>query len=68
VVVNDLDMGWALLGPYEADAPLVVNADGVLSSPISMKGFKPVRRRHAQVAQVPRLVQHIKLSGSSVTY
>jgi len=34
--------------PDEADTPLVVDTDAVLSGAVSLQGFQPVPRRHAQ--------------------
>src|SRR5205807_3393242 len=44
MVIDDFDIGRTLLGPGEADAPLVVDADRVLAAPVSDKRFQPVRR------------------------
>src|SRR6266852_4784698 len=57
VVVDDFDIGRTLLGPCETDAPLVVDADRMLSAPVSRERFEPVRRRRAQVIEIARLMQ-----------
>jgi hypothetical protein len=44
VVVDDLDLLRARLGPDEADPPLVVDADAVLTGTISLERFQPVAR------------------------
>lgn len=35
--------------PAEADAPLIVDADGVLSFAVAFEGFQPVARGHAEL-------------------
>jgi hypothetical protein len=42
VVINDLDIDWAgrSFGPFKANPPLVIDADAVLSLPVTIEGFK----------------------------
>jgi hypothetical protein len=49
VVVNDLHLLRSGVGPHEADPPLVVDPDAVLSDPIALGGLKPVSGRDAEV-------------------
>jgi hypothetical protein len=35
--------------PYEADAPLIVDADAVLPVAVVFQSVKPVARRHPQI-------------------
>lgn len=51
VVVHDFDVPGIPVPPLEADAPLVVDADGVLASPVASEGLKPVAGRHPQMIQ-----------------
>jgi hypothetical protein len=62
VAVDDFDIGRTLLGPREADAPLIIDADRVLTASVSRERFETVRRRRAQVTEVTRMVEHVKLS------
>src|SRR5262245_8115937 len=62
VVVDDFDIDRTLRGPNEADAPLIIDADRVLSPAISRERFEPVRRRRTQVVEVARTVEHVELS------
>jgi len=59
MVIDDLDVVSVSLAPHEADAPLVVDANTVLSLPDATKRFKPVARRGGQV---PELRGGIELS------
>jgi len=45
VVVDDLNLVRAVRFPLEADAPLAIDADGVLAFHLSFKGFQAVAGR-----------------------
>ena len=49
VVIDDFDLHRALVGPDEADAPLVVNSDAVLSGAVAAERFETMRRWHSQI-------------------
>jgi hypothetical protein len=68
VIVHDLDIGWALLRPTEAYAPLVVDPHGVLTLPILSQRFEPVRGWHIQVGKPFGRVQRFKLATSNPEY
>ena len=51
MIVSYFDVGGARVGPYEADAILVVDANVVFAASISSQSLKPVTRRYAKVAQ-----------------
>lgn len=53
MVVGELYVLWSCLGPAEADAPLLVDSDAVLSRPVAAELFEPVARRDAQIASTP---------------
>src|SRR5258706_4914126 len=56
VVVDDFDIGRTLLGPYETDAPLIVDADRMLAFSVCCKCFEPVRRGRAQIVDIARVI------------
>jgi hypothetical protein len=61
MVVDDLDvMGISVL-PAEADTPLIIDADAVLSGSVATQRFQPVVRRDAQILEVLGIVQHAQL-------
>jgi len=62
MVVDDFDMGRTLLGPDKADAPLIVNPDGMLPLTMSGKSFEPVAGSGVQVLEISGGVQHIELA------
>src|SRR5699024_4646695 len=49
VVVNDLHLLWSGVGPHEADPPLVVDSDAVLTGPIALERFESVTGWDTQV-------------------
>jgi len=51
MVVGDLDGVGVAAGPPEADAPLVVDADAVLTGPVSGELLEPVAWRDAEVGE-----------------
>jgi len=48
MVINNLDVFRVGARPHEADAPLVVDANTVLSLPVSGKGFEAIAWRKAE--------------------
>jgi hypothetical protein len=57
VVVNDFDFVRIVLSPDKANPPAVVDADRVLTAPITLQRFEAVRGRYTQVLEPPRIVQ-----------
>ena len=62
VVINDLDVIGIPAPPDEADAPLIVDSDGILARTITTQFLKPVSRRNAQVLDPVRRVDHGQLA------
>src|SRR6202049_1620844 len=62
VVVDNFDIGRPFLSPEEADAPLVIDPDGVLATTFAGQRFKPVCWRRAQVVEIARGMEHVELS------
>lgn len=62
VVIDDTDLAAIAVFPDEAEPPLVVDADAVLSFPVSLQGFQPIGRRDAQIFEMLRVVQHTKFA------
>jgi hypothetical protein len=48
------------LCPYEADAPLLVDADAVLTRPVAFQRFEAIVRRHGEIAEQLGVVEHPK--------
>jgi hypothetical protein len=51
MIVNDFDILGTGVRPNEADAPLVVDPDTVLSDAIATQQFQPVSRRRSKITQ-----------------
>jgi hypothetical protein len=51
VIVNDLDLLRAGGCPHEADAPLVIDTDAVLTSPSALQRFQTVPRRDTELSK-----------------
>jgi hypothetical protein len=47
VVVNDLDLMGVTIFPIEAEPPLVIDADTVLTAPPTFELLQPIARRDA---------------------
>jgi hypothetical protein len=62
MVINNLDTIRPGLCPGEADPVLIVDANAVLTSPVSSKGFEAVRRWRPEVVEHSRCIQLVELS------
>ena len=62
MIVDDLYVGWPFRGPDETDAPLLNDADSVLSFPIIFQCLEAVAGRDFQIVKNCRPVQLRQLS------
>jgi hypothetical protein len=62
VIVNNLGVVYTVLLPFEANAPLIIDANAVLSSSLAFQCFKSIRWRNTQIGQCYRPVQHDQLA------
>src|SRR5438876_1089921 len=62
MIVDDFDLPRAVVSPPKADSPLIVDSNAVLPTPITAEFLQPVTRRHTQVVQILRAVEHLQLS------
>jgi hypothetical protein len=51
VVINDFDFMGSVRFPAEADAPLVIDADGVLAFPVARERFEAIAGRDGEVVE-----------------
>ncbi len=58
MVVDDLDVESMAGTPDEADPPLLIHPDAVLPGTVPFQLLKPIRRRHPQILQDRRRVEH----------
>ena len=62
MVVRNLDVVGIPVDEPETDAPLVVDGDGMLSFPVSLKFVESVAGRNLQVLEARRQVDVLQLS------
>jgi hypothetical protein len=62
MVVNDFDGERVAVVPAEADPPLGVDPDAVLTEAISTQGLETIPGRHSKIGQRFRSMQHQKPS------
>ena len=64
MVIRNLDVVSIAVTPHEADAPLVVDSDTVLSRPLAFELFESVGRWDAQGIQLSNGLDHCELTRS----
>ena len=57
MVVNDLNLLWPSSSPQEANPPLVIDTDTMLTPTIALKRFETVPRRNPQFFEVLRVTE-----------
>ena len=62
MVIYNLDVVGISITPHEADAPLIVDANAVLSLSVALERFQMITRRGREVAQFCGNIQLPKLS------
>ena len=65
MVVHDLDVPSISVTPYETNSPLIVDANAVLSLPVTTKPFQTVARRHTQIGKLFGCIDDKKLLASA---
>ena len=56
MVIYDGDFVWPVICPLKDDAPLLVDANGVIPREISLECFQVISRRHCEILQHARPV------------
>jgi hypothetical protein len=51
VIIDDVDVVGVAVQPAEADAPLVVDAEAVLTFTVPAEGLEAVSRRYTEIVQ-----------------
>jgi hypothetical protein len=62
VIIDDFHVGRTVGSPSEANAPLIIDANAVLSQSVSFQGFEPVPGRSQQISQFDRSCQLIEFA------
>ncbi len=68
MVISDFHVKGIALLPFEADPPLVIDPDAVLSLPVPLKYFQAVPGRLREVLECPHTVQIQKLAPGLPLY
>lgn len=58
MIVDDFHVKGISRLPVEADAPLLIDSDTVLTRSITGKRFEPICRRDTKVNQISRMIKH----------
>lgn len=66
MIIRDLDIMSIVVEPLKANAPLVIDANTVLTGSVSRQFLPTIRRRNAQVIERSGVVQHAELSQSDL--
>lgn len=51
MVIGDLDLDCITLPPHEADTPLLVDSNGVLTEAVARELFQPIAWWNAQIVE-----------------
>jgi len=62
VVIHDLYPVRSAIPPLEANAPLIVNADAVLTGTVCAQFLKPIGWRYAKIIECGGTIQHAKFA------
>ena len=62
MVVNDLNPFWTSVAPPEADTPLIIDSDTVLSCSITAQMLEPVARRNPKILETTRSINLAQLA------
>jgi hypothetical protein len=60
MIIHNLDVVGISIPPFEADAPLVVNADTVLTLSVTRQFLETIRRWYAQILQDLSSIQNFE--------
>ena len=64
MIIYNLNVLRLVTGPFEANAPLVIDADAILSRSVTLEFFQPVAWRCRQISQIFGVIQINQLSTS----
>lgn len=68
MIVADFDIERVPLSPSQADPPLIIDADRMLSFTFPLERFKPIARRHTQIRKDVSCVDRHQLPPGTLGY
>jgi len=60
MVIHDFDVMSVALQPNKTNAPLLINANAVVTFAIALQGFESVPRQRRERSDIRRGIQHVK--------
>jgi hypothetical protein len=60
MIVNNLCVVWAVVPPFEANAPLLVYQDTLLAAPVFPQSFKPITAKIHQIFEAGGAVEYLQ--------
>jgi hypothetical protein len=63
MIIHDFDIPRIAIAPAKTNAPLVVDPDAVLPTPIASKGLKSIARRHREFRQLANRIEYQQLTA-----
>jgi hypothetical protein len=61
MIIDDFDIGRTSFAPRETNAPVVIDANGILARPLALQRLQTVCGRRAEIVQDPRLIEKTQL-------
>ncbi len=68
MIVSDFHVIGVPIPPFEADAPLVIDANAILTRAIAGQFFQAIRRRNAKVLERHGPIQHTQFPEGNLLY
>jgi hypothetical protein len=68
VVVHDLHISCAILGPAKNDTPLGINTNAIKTLELTSQWLEPVARRGTKIIEALRSIQNIELVEREFMY
>jgi hypothetical protein len=62
VVVHNFHFVGISVAPHKADAPLIVDANAVLPSPVPVESFQAIASRSSQIGELPGKMYLVKFA------
>jgi len=66
MVVDNFHLCWSRVSPAKTDTVLVINANAMLSLPISFQGLKPIAWGNLEFMEGDHRVKLIEFAGGSL--
>ena len=68
MVIHDFDFPRLTFTPPKTNPPLIINADAMLNTSVTLQGFRPITGRHLKVIDFLRRVDGKTFSSCAALY